>query len=201
VTTAHLALGSNLGDRLGLLQQAVTTLATTAGLTVIAVSRVYETAPVGGPDQEPYLNAVVALDSELGPHELLALAHQIEDEAGRVRAERFGARTLDVDVLLVGNRRVDTDDLTVPHPRLWQRGFVLAPLADVAPHLVDRPADGWPGVQPTDQVLSISGAGGLDPASGAGGLDPASGAGGLDPASGAGGLGPSVDRVGSEEAS
>ena len=134
----------------------------------------------------------MALDSELGPHELLALAHQIEDEAGRVRAERFGARTLDVDVLLVGNRRVDTDDLTVPHPRLWQRGFVLAPLADVAPHLVDRPADGWPGVQPTDQVLSISGAGGLDPASGAGGLDPASGA---------GGLGPSVDRVGSEEAS
>jgi len=73
-----------------------------------------------------------------------------------VRAERWGARTLDVDVLLVGDERVDTDDLVVPHPRLEERDFVLAPLADVAPHLVSRPAAGWTGVEPTDRVLTMA---------------------------------------------
>lgn len=156
MTTAHLALGSNLGDRLGFLQGAVTALASTTGITVTAVSRVYETAPVGGPEQGPYLNAVVAIDTQLRAADLLAVARRVEDQAERTRGERWGARTLDVDVLLVGDEHVDTRDLTVPHPRLWQRGFVLAPLADVAPDLVAVPAGGWPGVERTEARLGVS---------------------------------------------
>ena len=134
---AFLGLGSNLGDRLGHLRRAVASLP-----DVVAVSPVYETDPVGGPEgQGPYLNAVVELDTELAPRRLLQLAGRLEAEAGRVRAERFGPRTLDVDVLLVGDLVVDEEDLVVPHPRLWERRFVLVPLADLAPELV--PHEAW----------------------------------------------------------
>lgn len=153
MTRAHLALGSNLGDRLGFLRAAVTALAATPGVVVARTSRVYETAPVGGPAQEPYLNAVVAVDTSLDAAGLLAVAQRLEAEAGRVRSVRWGPRPLDVDVLLVGDERVDSVELTVPHPRLWERGFVLAPLADVAPELVTTPGGGWPGVEATDLVL------------------------------------------------
>lgn len=135
---AFLGLGSNLGDRWANLRAAV------AGLPdVIAVSGVYETDPVGGPPgQDPYLNAVVELDTELSPRQLLELAWRLEDESGRVRGERWGPRPLDVDVLMVGDLVVDEPELTVPHPRLRERSFVLVPLADVAPDLVpDPPAD------------------------------------------------------------
>lgn len=132
---AYLALGSNLGDRAARLRRAVALLSELA--TVAAVSPVYETDPVGGPlDQGPYLNAVVALDDRRTPRELLGLCRRVEADAGRERGERFAPRTLDVDVLLVGDLRVDEDDLVVPHPRMWDRRFVLAPLADLAPHLV-----------------------------------------------------------------
>jgi 2-amino-4-hydroxy-6-hydroxymethyldihydropteridine diphosphokinase len=104
---------------------------------VVAVSPVYETDPVGGPPgQPPYLNVVVELSTDLGPRELLEAARRLEVEAGRVRAERFGPRTLDVDVLLVGNLEVDEPDLVVPHPRMWERRFVVVPLSDLAPELV-----------------------------------------------------------------
>ena len=104
---------------------------------VVAVSPVYETAPIGGPDgQGPYLNAVVELRTRRSPRELLALCQRLEVEAGRERTQRWGPRTLDVDVLLVGDLRVDEDDLVVPHPRMWERRFVLAPLADLAPDLI-----------------------------------------------------------------
>lgn len=143
---AYLALGSNLGARAEHLQNAVDALAAADGVTVVEVSAVYETDPVGGPEQGRFLNAVVALDTALTPHELLALAHRLEDAAQRVRVERWGPRTLDVDVLLVGDAVVSDPDLELPHPRMWERGFVLAPLHDVAPDLVEKPADGWPGV-------------------------------------------------------
>jgi len=122
-------LGSNLGDREGLLRQAV------AGLPgVVAVSPVYETEPVGGPPgQQPYLNVVVELRTARSPRALLELGRQLEKAAGRVRAERWGPRTLDVDVLLVGDLRVEEPDLVVPHPRMHERRFVMAPLADLAP--------------------------------------------------------------------
>ena len=133
---AYLGLGSNLGDRLAHLQAAVDGLAATPDVHVVAVSRVYETAPVGGPQQDDYLNAVVAVDTVLDPHELLAVAQRLEAGEQRVRAERWGPRTLDVDVLLVGDDHVDEPDLVVPHPRMSERAFVLVPLADVAPDLV-----------------------------------------------------------------
>ncbi|HEX5616416.1 MAG TPA: 2-amino-4-hydroxy-6-hydroxymethyldihydropteridine diphosphokinase [Acidimicrobiia bacterium] len=160
MTRAYLALGSNLGDRAAHLQDAVTALAALTEherVEVVAVSAVYETEPVGGPEQGPYLNAVVALETDRSPHDLLAIAQQLETRAGRVREERWGPRTLDVDVLLVGDERVDTDDLVVPHPRLWERAFVLAPLADVAPDLVTAPPGGWSGVERTALALRIPG--------------------------------------------
>ena len=129
---AFLALGSNLGDREAILRAAVAALD-----DVVAVSPVYETAPLGGPGgQGPYLNAVVELDTRRSPRDLLEVCRRLEAAAGRVRGERWGARTLDVDVLLVGDLVVDEPDLVVPHPRLWERRFVVAPLADLAPEIV-----------------------------------------------------------------
>ena len=133
---AFLGLGSNLGDRWAYLREAVASLP-----DVVALSPVYETSPVGGPEgQRPYLNCVVELDTELGPRELLAVARGLEAAAGRERGERWGPRTLDVDVLLVDDLSVDESDLVVPHPRMWERRFVLAPLADLAPDLLP---EGW----------------------------------------------------------
>jgi 2-amino-4-hydroxy-6-hydroxymethyldihydropteridine diphosphokinase len=129
---AFLGLGSNLGDRWGHLREAVAALP-----DVVAVSPVYETSPVGGPEgQGAYLNCVVELATDLGPRELLGVAQRLEAAAARERGERWGPRTLDVDVLLVDDLTVDEPDLVVPHPRMWERRFVLAPLADLAPDLL-----------------------------------------------------------------
>lgn len=121
-----------MGDREGHLRRAVEGLP-----DVVAVSPVYETEAVGGPaGQPPYLNLVVELRTSLTPRQLLELARTLEEAAGRVRAERFGPRTLDVDILLVEGLVLDEPDLVVPHPRMQERRFVLQPLADVAPDLV-----------------------------------------------------------------
>jgi pantoate--beta-alanine ligase len=128
---AFVALGSNLGDRWSYLEGAVRALP-----DVAAVSPVYETDPVGGPPgQGPYLNAVVRLDTDLGARRLLEEAQGAEMAAGRRRRERWGPRTLDVDVIWVDGETVDQPDLVVPHPRLWERAFVLVPLADLAPDI------------------------------------------------------------------
>lgn len=104
---------------------------------MVAVSPLYETDPVGGPqEQGRYLNVVVELQTSASPRELLERCRRLESTAQRVRTVRFGPRTLDADVLLVGDLEVDEPDLQVPHPRMWQRRFVLAPLADLAPELV-----------------------------------------------------------------
>jgi 2-amino-4-hydroxy-6-hydroxymethyldihydropteridine diphosphokinase len=129
---AFLGLGSNLGDRRAYLRDAVERLP-----DIVAVSPLYETDPVGGPPgQGAYLNGVVELWTSRTPRELLAAAQAAEAAAGRVRVERWGPRTLDVDILLVGDDSVNEDDLVVPHPRMWGRGFVLVPLGDLAPELV-----------------------------------------------------------------
>jgi 2-amino-4-hydroxy-6-hydroxymethyldihydropteridine diphosphokinase len=154
VTRAFLALGSNLGDRAERLQRAVDGLAQAPGVSVTRVSRVYETAPVGGPPQDPFLNAVVEVDTTVRPSELLGVAQRLEREARRVRTERWGPRTLDVDLLLIDDLRVDEPELTVPHPRMWERGFVLAPLRDVAPALVPASAS-WEGVRVTAVRLIV----------------------------------------------
>ncbi len=131
---AYLGLGSNLGDSRAQLRAAVAALP-----DVVATSPVYETEPLGGPPgQQAYLNIVVVLDTDLSPRDLLELGRRLEEAAGRVRNERDGPRTLDVDILLVGDLTVDDTDLIVPHPRMWQRRFVLAPLADLAEGEVRR---------------------------------------------------------------
>jgi len=132
--SAYIALGSNVGDRRTHLRRAVQSMP-----DLVAASHVYETDPVGGPaGQRPYLNMVVALNTDLTPRELLELCERLETAAGRVRAERWGPRTLDADVLMVGEEVVDEPDLVVPHPRLWERAFVVVPLADVAPSLTEH---------------------------------------------------------------
>ena len=137
---AYFGLGSNLGDRAAHLQFAVDGLAAQAG-QVMAISPVYETEPVGGPEgQGPFLNCVVELDTSLTPRQLLELCQRLEASAGRVRTEHWGPRTLDVDVLLVGDLVVNEPDLVVPHPRMWDREFVLRPLADLAPELSPHPS-------------------------------------------------------------
>ncbi|MEQ1786410.1 MAG: 2-amino-4-hydroxy-6-hydroxymethyldihydropteridine diphosphokinase [Acidimicrobiales bacterium] len=128
---AFLGLGSNLGDRLAHLRAAVA-----ATPDLVATSPVYETEPVGGPEQGPFLNVVVELHTDLDARALLAVCHALEQAAARVREVRWGPRTLDADVLLVDDVSVDDPDLQVPHPRMWERRFVLAPLADLAPELV-----------------------------------------------------------------
>lgn len=133
---AYVALGSNLGDRAALLEAAVSALDSTAGVRVLRRSRWLETAPVGGPPGQPrFLNGVVELDSELDPEALLAELLAIEHRHGRVRTVPNGPRTLDLDLLLFGARRVRSERLEVPHPRMEEREFVLAPLAELAPEL------------------------------------------------------------------
>ena len=130
---AAIALGSNQGNRLTNLQGAVDALAETEGVEVAAVSGVFETDPVGGPEQPDFLNAVVVLVTTLSARELLGRAHEIEQRFGRVRSERWGPRTLDVDIVAVGNELVDEPDLVVPHPRAAERAFVLLPWLDADP--------------------------------------------------------------------
>jgi 2-amino-4-hydroxy-6-hydroxymethyldihydropteridine diphosphokinase len=130
--SAYLALGSNLGDRLETLQRAVDLLDSRPGIDVVRSSRVYETDPVG-PPQPAYLNAAVEVRTDLEPHELLKETQAVEDELGRVRAERWGPRTIDVDVLTFDERTVDEPDLVIPHPRMHERGFVLVPLGELDP--------------------------------------------------------------------
>jgi 2-amino-4-hydroxy-6-hydroxymethyldihydropteridine diphosphokinase len=134
-------MGSNVGDRWGHLGDAVASLSGPSGrgsgeVRVVAVSTVYETDPVGGPDQDDFLNLVVELDTDLTARQLLAVCHRLEAAAERVRAERWGPRTLDVDIVWMDGVTVDEPDLQVPHPRWRDRRFVLAPLHDLAPDLV-----------------------------------------------------------------
>jgi 2-amino-4-hydroxy-6-hydroxymethyldihydropteridine diphosphokinase len=137
---AFLGLGSNIGDRWQYLKDAVARLP-----DVVRISPVYETDPVGGPDgQHPYLNLVVELSTDRSPRQLLEEAQAAEAAAGRERTVRFGPRTLDVDVLLVGDQVVNDSDLIVPHPRMWERAFVLVPLGDLAPELTRDLAPGLP---------------------------------------------------------
>jgi 2-amino-4-hydroxy-6-hydroxymethyldihydropteridine diphosphokinase len=130
---AFLGLGSNIGDRRVLLGEAVESL----GPIVRRVSPLYETDPVGGPSQGRFLNLVVEIETDLTPRGLLAVCHRLETAADRVRLERWGPRTLDVDILLMDGITVDEPDLQIPHPRMWERRFVLQPLADLEPDLVD----------------------------------------------------------------
>lgn len=147
---AFLGLGTNLGDRLANLQRAVDVLAGTPGVSVRRSSRIYETAPIG-PAQLDFLNAVVEVDTNLEPHALLAACAAVERALHRVRGIRWGPRTIDVDLLAYDRRVVATNELTIPHPRMHERAFVLVPLLELTEdpplpggrHVGDLPTDGW----------------------------------------------------------
>jgi 2-amino-4-hydroxy-6-hydroxymethyldihydropteridine diphosphokinase len=128
---AVLALGANLGDRAATLQAALDGLG--AKTTVVAVSAIFETAPVGGPPQPDYYNAVVLVETALAAPDLLTLAQSLEAAAERVRVEHWGPRTLDVDVLAYDDMRSDDPELTLPHPRAHERAFVVLPWLEIEP--------------------------------------------------------------------
>jgi 2-amino-4-hydroxy-6-hydroxymethyldihydropteridine diphosphokinase len=129
LTEAFIGLGSNVGVRLSYLRRAVAAL---RGFGSVRVSSVYETDPVG-PSQPPFLNAVASLETSLSPRELLASLKRTEDDLGRIQRERWGPREIDLDLLLYGAETVDEPDLVVPHREMTRRGFVLVPLAELAP--------------------------------------------------------------------
>lgn len=130
---AYVGLGANLGDRRAALEGAVAELGRTPGVRVKRVSSFHETAPVGGPPQPDYLNGVVEVETDLDARALLDLLLAIERRFGRERRERWGPRTLDLDLLLYGDRVIEEPGLSVPHPRMAERAFVLAPLCELTP--------------------------------------------------------------------
>jgi 2-amino-4-hydroxy-6-hydroxymethyldihydropteridine diphosphokinase len=153
VSRAYLGLGANLGDRLATLQRAVDLL-DAEGVHAVVSSRVWETDPVGGPAGQPaFLNAVVRVETELSPADLLAACHRVEAALGRVREERWGPRTIDVDVLLYDDVTTTDPDLTIPHPRMAERLFVLLPLMDIDPD---------PTLPDGTRLLTVPAIGGID---------------------------------------
>jgi 2-amino-4-hydroxy-6-hydroxymethyldihydropteridine diphosphokinase len=134
--TAYIALGSNLGDRRGHLEAAFAALAALPGTRLLARSAIFETPPFGPPGQQNYFNAVASLATTLSPLSLLDELLAIEQSRGRVRRERWGPRTLDLDLLLYGDAIIHETRLTLPHPEMLKRAFVLAPLHDLAPELI-----------------------------------------------------------------
>lgn len=135
ISAAYIGLGSNLGDRAGNLQTALSELAQMPTINITQVSSLYETAPVGVTEQPEFVNAVAALETTLTPLELLGVFLHLENKIGRVRTVRWGPRVIDLDLLLYGSERIALPELTVPHPRLHERAFVLVPLAEIAPNL------------------------------------------------------------------
>ena len=149
------SLGSNLGDRLASLQGAADAIRDTPDVIVVDVSSVYETVPVGMPEDTPaFLNIVIVSESTLEPRTLLERAQAIEDAFGRDRSEPHGSRTLDVDLVMVGNAQVQQDDFTLPHPRAHQRGFVLVPWAEIDP-AAELP--GYGPIRPLLDSVSVDG--------------------------------------------
>ncbi|MEB3885996.1 2-amino-4-hydroxy-6-hydroxymethyldihydropteridine diphosphokinase [Lyngbya sp. CCY1209] len=135
-TLSAIAMGSNLGDSHRTLEKALKTIDQTPGITVKAYSSWYKTAPIG-PSQPDFLNGCALLEVQLTPQELLQTLLDIEDQFGRVRQERWGPRTLDLDVLLFGDLILETPELQIPHPRMTDRAFVLVPLAEIAPDWIE----------------------------------------------------------------
>jgi 2-amino-4-hydroxy-6-hydroxymethyldihydropteridine diphosphokinase len=162
VHVVTLGLGANLGDRLATLQRAVDLLAD-EGIRMVASSRVWQTEPVGGPAGQPaYLNAVVRAETGLDASVVLAAAHRVEAALGRIREVRWGPRTIDIDVLLYDDLERDDPELTIPHPRLRERAFVILPLLDIDPapvlpdgtRVLDLAVDP-DGAEPVDAPLAL----------------------------------------------
>jgi 2-amino-4-hydroxy-6-hydroxymethyldihydropteridine diphosphokinase len=134
LTTAYLALGSNLGERLEQMRTALKLLRA-EGVTIVAASPVYQNRAIGMGDADPFLNAVVEVQTELEPEALLDVCLAVENQLGRVRTGGWSPRTIDIDVLIYGEAKVETERLHLPHPRIAERDFVLKPLVDIQPDL------------------------------------------------------------------
>lgn len=137
MTDVFLGLGSNVGDRENQLKEAIRLLDEQSGIKVVKVSSFYETEPVGYVDQPDFLNLCVEIQTELSPKAVLERGLAIEQQLHRVRKERWGPRTLDIDILLYGDQVIEEQDLTIPHPRMTERAFVLIPLQEIAPNKVE----------------------------------------------------------------
>ncbi|GEL78236.1 2-amino-4-hydroxy-6-hydroxymethyldihydropteridine diphosphokinase [Tenuibacillus multivorans] len=132
---AYIALGTNIEPRRLHLQQAIENLQQHQDIEVTQVSSIYETKPVGYTDQDDFLNMVIEVQTTLEPYDLLAFCLQVEQQLGRIRTIRFGPRSIDLDLLVFDNKTIDTKTLTIPHPRMHERAFVLVPLQEIAPNL------------------------------------------------------------------
>ncbi|MBI5816458.1 MAG: 2-amino-4-hydroxy-6-hydroxymethyldihydropteridine diphosphokinase [Nitrospinae bacterium] len=132
----YLSIGSNMGDRLGNLRKAGESIEALPGVTLEAAGRIYETAPLGGPEQEWFYNTAVAVETGAAPADLLRMTRKIEADMGRVRGVKWGPRVIDIDIIFYGNETVDTPELVIPHPMAAQRRFVLLPVADIDPGFV-----------------------------------------------------------------
>jgi 2-amino-4-hydroxy-6-hydroxymethyldihydropteridine diphosphokinase len=138
MTRAYIGMGSNVGDRVAFCRRAVQALTTSPGLSLGAVSSLYETSPVGGPPQRSYINLVAQIDTEGTARELLEVCKEIERRLGREPGEiRWGPRVADLDILLFGDDKLNEPDLEIPHPRLVHRRFVLVPLLEIDPAAAD----------------------------------------------------------------
>jgi len=144
---AYLSLGSNLGDRAFYLSEAIRLLADNSAISIVQKSAVYETKPWGKLDQPDFWNQVICIETNLAPLELLKVCQDVENELGRKRSERWGPRTVDIDILTYDNIVRADDVLTLPHPRMEEREFVLAPLREIAPSLI------LPSGRPIQEVL------------------------------------------------
>lgn len=133
---AYLGLGGNLGDRLGYLRAALCALRETPGVEVVTWSRVVESEPWGIADQPRYLNMVAEIVTSVEPHDLAVAVREVEDHVGRKRRQRWGPREIDIDILVYDDVKIESDTLTVPHPRMMERAFVVVPLAEIAPRLL-----------------------------------------------------------------
>ncbi|MBQ0140070.1 MAG: 2-amino-4-hydroxy-6-hydroxymethyldihydropteridine diphosphokinase [Kurthia sp.] len=136
MTIAYISLGSNMGDKVESLRQAVELLHQNSSIEVTKVSSIYDTDPVGYEDQDVFMNLVVEVETTLSSEALLIVCQAIEQQLKRVRIIRWGPRTMDLDIILYGNEVIHTDNLIVPHPRMHERAFVLVPLAEIAPNVV-----------------------------------------------------------------
>lgn len=154
MNTAYISIGSNIGDRLHHLSEAVQALHSHQQIEVAKVSSIYETAPVGYTDQVDFLNLVVCVETSLDPYELLEACQHIENGLGRVREIRWGPRTVDLDILLYNNDNIEAENLIVPHPRMGERAFVLVPLLEIAP-AIGHPATGIPFVVADDDGVVL----------------------------------------------
>ncbi len=154
-STVFVGLGSNMSDPVWQLHSAIREIDEIPEAALVSVSSLYQTAPVGILDQPPFVNAVVKLETTLSPHDLLSRLSAIESAHGRIRAEKNGPRTLDLDILIFNEWRIDEANLTTPHPRMHERAFVLVPLLEIAPEVY------IPGKGPARQALAKVDAGGV----------------------------------------